>query len=62
MFMMNQRKNAILFSILFISVFIYVGKNSDLRGTRRFFISLKIAWLLIFGRLDSANAKSTILK
>jgi hypothetical protein len=40
---MSQRKNTVLFSILFISVFIYLGKNSDLRGTKRFFISLKIA-------------------
>lgn len=47
----------IYISILFISIFVYVGNNSDLRGTKRFFISLKITWFLIFGALDSANAK-----
>jgi hypothetical protein len=54
---MSKRKNTVLFSILFIFIFVYVGKNSDLRGTRRFFISLKITWILMFGGLDSANAK-----
>ena len=54
---MNKTKNTVLFSILFIFVFIYVGKNSNLRGTRRYFISLQIAWMLMFGWLDPANAK-----
>jgi hypothetical protein len=47
----------VLFSILFVYIFIYVGKNSNLRGTRKYFISLKIAWILMFGWLDPANAK-----
>ena len=38
---MNKTKNTVLFSILVIFVFIYVGKNSNLSGTRRYFISLK---------------------
>jgi len=38
---MSKRKNTVLFSILFI--FVYLGKNSNLRGTKRFFISLQIA-------------------
>ena len=58
---MIQRKNTVLFSILFIFVFVYVGKNSNLRGTKRFFISLKIVWLLTFGVLDSANAKDNTI-
>lgn len=57
---MSKRKNTVLFSILFISVFVYVSKNSDLRLTRRFFISLKIVWILMFGGLDPANAKDII--
>lgn len=52
---MNRKKNTVLFIILF--VFVYVGKNSNLRGTRRYFISLKIAWILMFGWLDLANVK-----
>ena len=58
---MSKRKNTVLFSILFIFVFIYLGKNSNLRGTRRFFISLKIAWILMFGGLDPANAKDNTI-
>lgn len=54
---MNRTKNTVLCGILFVFVFIYVGKNSNLRGTRRYFISLKIAWILMFGWLDPANAK-----
>lgn len=54
---MSKRKNTVLFSIVFIFVFVYVSKNSDLRVTRRFFISLKISWILMFGGLDPANAK-----
>jgi len=54
---MSKRKNTLLFTILFICVFIYVGNNSDLRVTRRFFISLKIVWILMFVGLDPANAK-----
>ena len=38
-------------------IFIYLIKNSDLRVTRRFFILLKIGWILMFGGLDLANAK-----
>jgi hypothetical protein len=54
---MNRTKNTVSFSILFVFVFIYVGKNSNLRGTRRYFIALKIAWIIMFGWLDPANAK-----
>ena len=54
---MSKRKNILLFSILFIYVFIYVGNNSDLRVTRRFFISLRIVWILMFVGLNPANAK-----
>ena len=54
---MSKRKNTVLFSIVFIFVFVYLSKNSDLRVTRRFFISLKIRWILMFGGLDPANAK-----
>ena len=54
---MNRTKNTVSFSILFVFVFIYVVKNSNLRGTRRYFISLKIVWILMFGWLDPANAK-----
>ena len=54
---MSERKNTVLFSILFIFVFIYVGNNSDLRVTRRFFISLKIVWILMFVGLYPANTK-----
>lgn len=41
---------------MFLIGFVYVSKNSNFRGTRRFFISLTTAWLLIFGGLESANA------
>ena len=58
---MSKRKNTVLFSILFIFVFVYLGKNSNLRGTKRFFISLKIAWILMFGGLDPANAKDNTI-
>jgi hypothetical protein len=54
---MNQKKNTLLFSILFLFVFVYVGKNSNLKGTKKYLISLQIAWILIFGPLNSANAK-----
>ncbi|MGK0326505.1 MAG: hypothetical protein ACJA2M_002996 [Polaribacter sp.] len=54
---MSQKKNTLLFSILLIFIFLYVGNNSELRGTKRLFISLKIAWFIIFGGLDFANAK-----
>lgn len=54
---MSKRKNTVLFSIIFIFVFVYVSKNSDLRFIRRFFVSLKIAWILMFGGLEPANAK-----
>jgi hypothetical protein len=49
---MSQIKNTVLFSIIFIFVFVDVGKKSDLRGTRRFLISLKIAWILMFGIIN----------
>ena len=58
---MSKRKNTVLFSILFIFVYLYLGKNSNLRGTRRFFISLQIAWSLMFGWLDPANAKDNTI-
>ena len=54
---MNKTKTTVLFSRLFVFVFIYVGKNSNIRGNRRYFISLKIAWILMFEWLDPANAK-----
>ena len=58
---MSKRKNTVLFSILFIFVYLYLGKNSNLRGTRRFLISLQIAWNLMFGGLDPANAKDNTI-
>ena len=58
---MSKRKNTVLFSIFFIFVFVYLGKHSNLRGTRRFFISLQIAWSLMFGGLDPANAKDNTI-
>ena len=58
---MSKRKNTVLFSILFIFVFVYLGKNSNLRGTRRFFISLQIAWILMFGGSDPANGKDNTI-
>ena len=58
---MGKRENTVLFSMLFIFVFVYIGKNSNFRGTTRFFISLKIAWILMFGGLASANAKDDMI-
>ena len=40
---MSKRKHIVLFSILFIFVFVYLGNNSNLRGTKRFFISRQLA-------------------
>ena len=57
---MSKRKNTVLFSILFIFVFIYLGKNSNFRGTTKLFISLQIAWILMFGGLNPVNAKDII--
>ena len=60
---MSKTKNTVLFRMLFIFAFVYVSKNLDLRVTRRFFISLKIAWILVFceGGLDSTNAKDNLI-
>ena len=57
---MNKTKNTVSFSIFFIFVFRYVGKNSNLRGIRRYFILLKIPWIPIFGWLDPANTKDDL--
>jgi hypothetical protein len=56
---MNKTKNTVSLSIIFVFVFIYVAKNSNIRGTRRYFISLKIAFILLFGFSSSANAKNS---
>ena len=57
---MSKRTNTVLFAIS-ILLYLYLGKNSNLRGTRRFFISLQIAWSLMFGWLDPANAKDNTI-
>ena len=60
---MIQRKNVLLlFTILFIFVFVYVSKNSDLSRQKKFFISVKLAWIiLVFGvGLYPANGKDII--
>lgn len=56
---MNKRKNIVLFTIIFMFVLIHVGKNSNFRGAKKYFITLKITWILMFGGLglDPANAK-----
>lgn len=46
-----------LFGILFIYVFICINNDVNLRVTRRFFISLKIVWIIMFTGLDPVNAK-----
>ena len=57
---MSKRKNTVIFSTVF--VFVYVSKNSNLTGTRKFFISLQIAWILMSeGKLNFANAKDFVL-
>ena len=58
---MSKRKNTVLFSILFIFVYLDLGKNSNLRGSRRFFISLQIASSLMFVQLDPASAKDNTI-
>lgn len=58
---MNKTKNTVLFSILLVFVFIYVGKNSNFRGIRRYVISVEIAWTILFGGLDLANAKDNFI-
>lgn len=56
---MNKRKNIVSFTIIFMFVLIHVGKNSNFRGAKKYFITLKITWILMFGGLglDPANAK-----
>ncbi len=54
---MGKKTNTILFSILFIFVFVYISKNSNIIGTKRLLISLEIASIIIFGWAGRGNAK-----
>jgi len=53
---MSKRKNTVQFSVFFIFVFVYGSKNLYFRVNRKFFISLKITWTLMFGESYPFNA------
>lgn len=46
-----------LFTIVFIFVFLYLSRNSELRGRKKLSIALKITWLLLFSELKSVSGK-----
>ena len=53
----SKRKNTALFTVFFIFVSVYVSKNLDFKVNRKFFISLKITWVLMFGEIHLSNTK-----
>ena len=55
-FIMSKTKNTVQLSVFFIFVFVYGSKNLYFRVNRKFFISLKITWTLMFGESYPFNA------
>jgi hypothetical protein len=53
---MNVKPNKLVFLLLFILVFRYLGKNSDIKIIRKIFLSIQIASVLMFYGLP-ANGK-----
>lgn len=55
---MSKRTKMVIFSILFMFIFVYLGKNSNLTRFKKLYTSFLIARKIIFGGLDVANAKN----
>ena len=55
-----KKKRAIMFTVIFTFVFIYLYQNLDVKHTKKFFIWLQVSWGIMFGAVSPGNIKDII--
>ena len=48
--------------VYFFYLYIYIdlGKNSNLKGSKKFIVKFELVWMLKFGRMNTAAAKKIL--
>ena len=55
---MKLQKNTVLFSLIFIYVFVCLDKNSNIKGVKKFLFVFKPSSLFVFAQMEPAVAKN----